>query len=86
MLFKEKLEHALKVSDSLLCVGLDSDAAKIPPYLLKRRNPQYIFNREIINRTAKFVCAFKPNAQTNKIMVKLTVMYGLGMDKFVKNI
>lgn len=61
MLFKEKLEHALKISDSLLCVGLDSDAAKIPPYLLERRNPQYIFNREIINRIAKFVCAFKPN-------------------------
>jgi orotidine-5'-phosphate decarboxylase len=44
--------------NSLLCVGLDSDAAKIPA---RFGGDVVAFNRWIIEETHPFVCAYKPN-------------------------
>jgi orotidine-5'-phosphate decarboxylase len=46
---------------SFLCVGLDSEMEKIPPFLLKREDPVFEFNKLIIDATAEFAVAYKPN-------------------------
>lgn len=46
---------------SFLCVGLDSDINKIPSFLHKAEDPVFEFNKAIIDATADFVVAFKPN-------------------------
>ena len=56
--------HALADSwrrrHSLLCVGLDPDQTKLPAAVRRERMPLFAFNREIIDATAPWVCAFKP--------------------------
>ena len=53
--FTDRLDQAAKTTKSLVCVGLDPDPAKMPiPGV-------YEFNRSIIDATAEYVCAFKPN-------------------------
>lgn len=47
--------------NSLVCVGLDSDFAKIPPRFKEAPNPQFEFNRWVIDQTAEYVAAFKLN-------------------------
>lgn len=47
---------------SFLCVGLDTDLDKIPPHLLKEKNPVFIFNKEIVEATSDLVCAYKINS------------------------
>lgn len=59
--FLDKLDKATQKNNSLLCVGLDVDLAKIPQTILQKEDPIYIFNREIINATKDLVCAYKPN-------------------------
>lgn len=61
MTFRDKLDQAIDRHQSLLCVGLDPDPAKIPASLAKEANPVLTFNREIIAATADQACAFKPN-------------------------
>ena len=56
MIFTEKLTAAIKKNNSLLCVGLDPDPAKMPVGL-----DIFDFNKAIINATADLVCAYKPN-------------------------
>jgi orotidine-5'-phosphate decarboxylase len=51
----------IKNKKSFLCIGLDTDVRKIPAFLLKYKNPAYEFNRQIINATARYVIAYKPN-------------------------
>ncbi|MFO7852232.1 MAG: orotidine-5'-phosphate decarboxylase [Bacteroidota bacterium] len=46
---------------SFLCVGLDSDINKIPSFLHKAEDPVFEFNRAIIDATAEYAVAFKPN-------------------------
>ena len=46
---------------SLLCVGLDVDAAKIPQRFRNEAHPQFSFAKFVIDRTAEYVAAFKPN-------------------------
>jgi orotidine-5'-phosphate decarboxylase len=60
MKFTKKLEEAWRVQNSLLCVGLDPDLAKIPAHLRDAHAPLFEFNRAIIDATAEFACAFKP--------------------------
>ncbi len=57
----QKYQQRVKVTDSLLCVGLDSDIAKIPERFQKEKNPQFSFNKWIIDQTHEHVSAFKPN-------------------------
>lgn len=46
---------------SFLCVGLDSEPAKIPEFLLKEEDPVFEFNRLIIDATFSYTVAYKPN-------------------------
>lgn len=46
---------------SFLCVGLDPDIKKIPPHLLHEDDPIYAFNKAIIDATAPYCVAYKPN-------------------------
>ena len=46
---------------SFLCVGLDTDLKKIPTHLLKEEDPIFAFNKAIIDSTAEFCVAYKPN-------------------------
>ncbi|MBI2404595.1 orotidine-5'-phosphate decarboxylase [Candidatus Gottesmanbacteria bacterium] len=62
MTFQQKLVATVAKNNSLLCVGLDSDIEKIPKHLLKKRYPQFCFNKAIIDVTAGLVCAYKPNS------------------------
>jgi len=55
MTFLEKLNSAVDKANSLLCVGLDPDHTKLSGI------NQFDFNKKIIDATAEFVCAFKPN-------------------------
>jgi orotidine-5'-phosphate decarboxylase len=57
----DKLNSRISQSHSLVCVGLDADMAKLPASYLKEKSPQFAFNRDIIDATAEFACAFKPN-------------------------
>ena len=51
----------IKNKKSFLCIGLDTDIEKIPSFLLKHRNPVFEFNKQIIDATATFAIAYKPN-------------------------
>ncbi|MDR1103015.1 MAG: orotidine-5'-phosphate decarboxylase [Tannerella sp.] len=46
---------------SFLCVGLDTDIRKIPAHLLNGDDPVFAFNRAIIDATAAYCVAYKPN-------------------------
>ncbi len=46
---------------SFLCVGLDTDLSKIPSHLNKFDDPIFEFNRQIVDATARYVIAYKPN-------------------------
>lgn len=61
MNFQTKLRHIFQKNGSLVCVGLDSDIAKLPEHILTTNHPQSTFNKEIIDVTADLVCAYKPN-------------------------
>ena len=59
MSFAERLARAQQTSDSLVCVGLDPDPAKMPKDLVGAA-PLYAFNRRIIDATADLAAAYKP--------------------------
>ncbi|MDE6311629.1 MAG: orotidine-5'-phosphate decarboxylase [Muribaculaceae bacterium] len=49
---------------SFLCVGLDTDIKKLPPHLLEKKgseHPALTFNKAIIDATADYCVAYKPN-------------------------
>ena len=56
-----QLFEQIKAKKSFLCVGLDSDIAKIPPHLLQLEDPVFEFNKAIIDATAEVAVAYKPN-------------------------
>ncbi len=60
MLFIDKLTRSWANSNSLLCVGLDTDVTKLPTDLPQSKHPIFDFNKAIIDATADLVCAFKP--------------------------
>lgn len=57
---KELIEN-IKSRRSFLCVGLDTDLKKIPQHLLTEENPYFAFNKAIIDATAPYCVAYKPN-------------------------
>jgi orotidine-5'-phosphate decarboxylase len=61
MKFLEKLLLASRNNNSLVCVGLDTDEGKIPPFLKNEDDPTLAFNQRIIDSTRDLVCAYKPN-------------------------
>jgi orotidine-5'-phosphate decarboxylase len=58
--FIDKLAAAWTANNSLLCVGLDPDIAKLPPHLQKQPDAIFAFCKAIIDATADTACAFKP--------------------------
>lgn len=60
--FQSKLQHSVSSNNSLLCIGLDSNPGKLPAHLRKQAEPQFAFNKAIIDATADLVCAYKPNS------------------------
>lgn len=58
---KAQLFDQIKRKSSFLCVGLDTDLAKIPKHLLKSSDPVFEFNRQIIDATVDYAVAYKPN-------------------------
>lgn len=58
---KQQLFENIKKKGSFLCVGLDTDIKKIPEHLLKEEDPLFAFNKAIIDATAPYCIAFKPN-------------------------
>jgi orotidine-5'-phosphate decarboxylase len=57
----QALYEQIRLKESFLCVGLDSDIKKIPEHLLSLPEPLYAFNRAIIDATAEYAVAYKPN-------------------------
>lgn len=58
---KQQLIDQIHQKKSFLCVGLDTDINKIPQDLLTMEDPVFEFNKQIINKTAEFAVAYKPN-------------------------
>lgn len=55
------LVNQIFAKKSFLCVGLDTDIQKIPQFLMGEEDPIFAFNKGIIDATAEFAVAFKPN-------------------------
>lgn len=60
MTFIEKLKNRWTQSNSLLCVGLDPDFDRFPLSIKEKKNPYFEFCTAIVDTTAEFACAFKP--------------------------
>ena len=58
---KQQLFENIKKKQSFLCVGLDTDIKKIPQHLLSEEDPIFAFNKAIIDATADYCVAYKPN-------------------------
>lgn len=56
-----KLFEQIKKKKSFLCVGLDSDIAKLPAHLSGAQDPVFEFNKQIVEATAEVTIAYKPN-------------------------
>lgn len=56
-----QLYQNIKQKSSFLCVGLDTDLNKIPKHLLQESDPIFAFNKAIIDATAPYCVAYKPN-------------------------
>ncbi len=60
MTFIDKLHTAWDHNNSLLCVGLDPNWAKIPAHLKNHPEPVFEFCKQIVDATHDLVCAYKP--------------------------
>ena len=77
---RQELIQQIKQKRSFLCVGLDTDPKKMPQCVLDLYDPVFEFNRAIIDATAPYCVAYKPN-------LAFYEAYGLkGMETFVKTI
>lgn len=53
--------NSIREKGSFLCVGLDTDISKIPASVQANTDPVFEFNRRIVDATAEFAVAYKPN-------------------------
>jgi orotidine-5'-phosphate decarboxylase len=60
--FHQKLASSWRKNNSLLCVGIDPDMKRLPKHLLDYDKPFLEFGKAIVDATADYVCAFKPQA------------------------
>ena len=58
---KKEIIENIRRKASFLCVGLDTDLKKIPAHLLDDEDPIFTFNKAIIDATAPYCVAYKPN-------------------------
>jgi len=59
--FWHKYQERYQATQSVLCVGLDPELHKLPLCVQKSANPIWEFNQRIIDATAEYACAYKPN-------------------------
>lgn len=77
---RKQLIEQIFTKKSFLCVGLDTDLNKIPKFLLNEEDSIFSFNKAIIDATAPYCVAYKPN-------LAFYECYGLkGMEAFEKTI
>ena len=57
----QQLINEIFTKKTFLCVGLDTDINKIPAHLKKEDDPIFAFNKAIIDATAPYCVAYKPN-------------------------
>ena len=58
---RQQLINQIFQKKTFLCVGLDTDIKKIPSHLLNEEDPIFAFNKAIIDATAPYCVAYKPN-------------------------
>lgn len=58
---RQQLFEQIKTKQSFLCVGLDTDLKKVPQHLLNEEDAIFSFNKAIIDATAPYCVAYKPN-------------------------
>ena len=58
---RQELIQQIKQKESFLCVGLDTDAKKMPQCVFDLHDPIFEFNKAIIDATAPYCVAYKPN-------------------------
>jgi len=59
---RQELITQIKTKKNFLCVGLDPDVPKIPQHIIDDEEDSiYLFNKKIIDATAQYCVAFKPN-------------------------
>ena len=77
---RQELIQQIRQKKSFLCVGLDTDPKKMPQCVFDLHDPIFEFNRAIIDATAPYCVAYKPN-------LAFYEAYGLkGMESFVKTV
>lgn len=77
---RKQLIEQIFTKKSFLCVGLDTDLNKVPKFLLNEEDPIFSFNKAIIDATAPYSIAYKPN-------LAFYECYGLkGMEAFERTI
>ena len=57
----EALKKQILAKKSFLCVGLDVDLEKVPEHIKTMEDPLYEFSKAIIDSTAAYAVAYKPN-------------------------
>lgn len=80
---RSELVENIRRKGSFLCVGLDPDIKKIPQHLLKEGNPLFAFNKAIIDATAPYCVAYKPNLAFYE---SLGVEGWIALEKTIKHI
>jgi orotidine-5'-phosphate decarboxylase len=58
---RQELIKQIFSKKTYLCVGLDTDLAKIPQHMLEHPDPIFEFNRQIIEATKEYCVAYKIN-------------------------
>ena len=58
---RQELIEQIQEKRSFLCVGLDTDQKKMPQHLLNEEDAIFAFNKQIIDATAPYCVAYKPN-------------------------
>lgn len=58
---RKELIASIQRKRSFLCVGLDTDLKKVPAHLLQEEDPVFAFNKAIVDATAPYCVAYKPN-------------------------
>lgn len=83
---KQQLIDNIRQKKSFLCVGLDTDIKKIPRHLLQEEDPIFAFNKAIIDATAPWCIAYKPNLAFYESMgVKGWIAFEKTVDYLNKN-
>jgi orotidine-5'-phosphate decarboxylase len=60
-LIDDKYDRRAVAANTLLCVGLDSALDNLPARFRDDSEPQFAFNRWVIDRTHEYTAAYKPN-------------------------